>query len=227
MTAVTLKERFESCIKCIEGYESIDWLLRGEDLRGKKRADYLFFDRKLILEQKSLNSDRTSTFLRFANETITKREILIFGTVPFQRVLNGLPDGKELQRRLLLELTRAVETTVRQSDKQTAQSREIFSIPDATGLLVILNEHAKLMSPDTIHYRLKQMLVKTDTEGILRYPHNQGALLVSGGPGTRTTISLVVRSPGENQLLAKFALLLSQVWFGWSPVTSNGRRANR
>jgi hypothetical protein len=52
-----LLERFEAFIKTVRGFESIDELLKDVHLEGKKRADYLLWDRQIIVEQKVLLDD--------------------------------------------------------------------------------------------------------------------------------------------------------------------------
>ena len=47
----SLVERFEAFIKTVRGFESIDAILKNRDVDGKKRADYLLWDRRIIVEQ--------------------------------------------------------------------------------------------------------------------------------------------------------------------------------
>jgi hypothetical protein len=49
----TLKQRFEAFIQTVDGFEDIDTLVKGRDLPGKNRADYLLHGRTVIVEQKS------------------------------------------------------------------------------------------------------------------------------------------------------------------------------
>ena len=68
----SLKERFEAFVPTLEGFESIDYLLMGNDYAGKQRADYLLNGRTIIIEQKSLEqnpTDKPQKFVeRLANE---------------------------------------------------------------------------------------------------------------------------------------------------------------
>jgi hypothetical protein len=50
----TLKERFERFMSVLEGVENIDTLMKQCDLPGRKRANYLAFNRHVIIEQKFL-----------------------------------------------------------------------------------------------------------------------------------------------------------------------------
>jgi hypothetical protein len=65
MTA-DLKERFQKFVRTLDGFEDIDALLKDRDPAGKKRADYLFSERTIIVEQKVLEtnpSEKTQNYL--------------------------------------------------------------------------------------------------------------------------------------------------------------------
>ena len=51
----TLRRRFESFVRNLDGFEDIDSLLRNDTgSAGRKRADYLLLGREVIVEQKAL-----------------------------------------------------------------------------------------------------------------------------------------------------------------------------
>src|SRR5688572_2075707 len=52
-----LERRFLAFLSQLPGSESLDVLLNSQAYIGERRADYLLFDRKLILEVKSLEVD--------------------------------------------------------------------------------------------------------------------------------------------------------------------------
>jgi hypothetical protein len=51
----TLKGRFPQFMLSTEGVESVDDLLKHCVLEGRKRADYLACDRRVVIEQKSID----------------------------------------------------------------------------------------------------------------------------------------------------------------------------
>jgi hypothetical protein len=53
----TLLQRFEEFVRTLDGFESVDDLLRNSDVHGRKRADYLLANRSIIIEQKALKDD--------------------------------------------------------------------------------------------------------------------------------------------------------------------------
>jgi hypothetical protein len=143
-----LVERFEAFIKTVRGFESIDELLQDVHLEGKKRPDYLLRDRQIIVEQKVLLADPADKAQKFVNGLMNNGRILVYGTVSTDRVFAGMPDGDQQKRRMLLSITKGLEASFADADKQTRDTREILSIPDAVGMVVILNVSAPTLRPD-------------------------------------------------------------------------------
>jgi hypothetical protein len=178
MSGNGLRERFESFIKTIRGFEGIDELLRGVGHDGKKRGDYLLWDRQIIVEQKALVADPADRPQKFVNRLIAGGRP-IYGRTSTKVIFDKTPDGKELERKMLLTITKGLEDSVANADKQTRDTRAIFSIPDAVGILVILNESAHTLQPDLIDYGLRHVFQKKTDNGALRYPHNDGVVVIS------------------------------------------------
>lgn len=174
-----LKVRFEEFIKGFPGFESIDQLLISGDPQGKKRADYLLWDRKIILEQKSLELDPSEKLQNFMDQVISENGILAYGSVSTQQIFKGLPDGDDLQKQLLSKITDRIDKIFASADKQTRDTREIFNIPGAGGVLLILNDTANTLSPEVIGHKVSYMCQKQDANGALRYPENQAVMLIS------------------------------------------------
>jgi hypothetical protein len=76
-------------------------------------------------------------------------------------------------------ITKGVEDSVANADKQTRDTREIFSVPNAVGMLIILNESALTLHPDLIRYGLSPLFQKKSADGSLRYPHNNDVIVIS------------------------------------------------
>jgi len=55
----------------------------------------------------------------------------------------------------------------------------IFDIPDAVGIMVLLNEGAGMLAPDVIHYAFANTFTKRTNGSRLRYPENDGVILIS------------------------------------------------
>lgn len=175
-----LQERFESFISTLRGFERIDDLLRGARHERRKRADYLLWNRKVIVEQKVLVSDPADKPQKFVDELMKNRSVTVYGRTSTDAVFGSMSKGEELKRKMFLKMTRSLEDSVAYADKQARDTRAVFSIPGATGVLVLLNESAPTLHPDLIYYGLTHVFQKKIESGSLRYPNNDGVILISG-----------------------------------------------
>jgi hypothetical protein len=174
-----LLERFESFVGTLDGFENIDLLLQTADPHGIKRADYFLQNRRVIVEQKALRSNPTGRPQKFADKFTRERGVIFYGATSTSRLFAGQPDSEELQRRLILDLARVIDDDVARADKQTAHTRQLFNVPDAMGVLVLLNENANMLRPDVIHYVLANSFQKKGDAGALRYAANDGVIVIS------------------------------------------------
>jgi hypothetical protein len=221
-----LKDRFEKFVKTLDGFESIDQLLDGCDPHGKGRADYLFWNRSIIVEQKVLEVDPNEKPQKFINELLEQRSIIAYGRLPIQHIFSKLPDGESLNRKLHYNLTSGIDKLFSNADKQTRDTREIFSIPEAGGVLVILNENAVTLTPEMIGHKLAQMFKKTSEDGSVRYPNNTVAILISelhqlviNHPTKFHPIITVLGINWQNNLVVEyFARTLSEKWAAFNGV---------
>jgi hypothetical protein len=223
-TRSTLRERFESFVKTLDGFEDIDALLKSSKKPdGRMRADYLFQNRRFIVEQKTLESDPIDKPQKFAERIMRERVIVAFGRVTTQRIFSGQPDATALQRGLVLKIAKTIDDDVAKADKQTRDPRLIFSVPDAVGILILLNESATILAPDVIHYALANSFQKKTQGGALRYAQNDGVILISeahtvargGIPGvSRAYPILTFTSPQtkSTDTVVAFADMLRQKW---------------
>jgi SEC-C motif len=177
-----LKDRFEALIRTFDGFEHIDTLLGANAPKGKNRADYLLCRREIIVEQKSLDVDPVYRPQNYAKKLMERGRLIAYGTVSTKLF------SKELQREFLLDLAKNVDAVVAKADQQTEDTRGIFSIPDALGVLVILNERAQMLDPQVIHYALSNVFQKKAADGSLRYPANDGVILIPEAHAIRTPL---------------------------------------
>jgi len=174
-----LKNRFETFIRTVRGFESVDDLLKDRPREDRKRADYLLWDRRIIVEQKSLETDPSYRPQQFIDDLIKERGILFYGRTSSDRIFASLHDGQEQKKRMLLNITKGMEKDIAHANKQTGDTRAIFAIPDAFGMVVILNTSAPTLRPDLISYSLGQIFEKRRTDGSIRYQNNDGVIVIS------------------------------------------------
>lgn len=174
----TLRARFEAFVKTLEGFEDIDTLLKNQDVAGKKRADYLFQNRSIIVEQKSLEIDPADKPQKFIEQLINEGKLMFWGTRSTEAIFRKMPNGDELRKQLSLKIGKIVSDNVEYADKQVRDTREIFNIPRASCILVILNEDASTLFPGIVTYALKNYFQKR-RDGEYRYRNIDGVLLIS------------------------------------------------
>ena len=150
----TLRARFEAFVQTLDGFENIDGLLKGTALPGKKRADYLFQNRSIIVEQKSLEIDPADKPQKFIEQLVQEGKLLFWGTLSTEAIFRRMPNGDDLRRQMTLKIGKVIDDNVRHADKQVRDTREIFDIGGAAGILVLLNEDATTLFPDIVTYVL-------------------------------------------------------------------------
>lgn len=222
----SLRERFESFLKTLDGFESIDTLLKAADPHGRKRADYLAYNRHIVIEQKVLQSNPTAKPQKFVDKLAHERGFMFFGNLSSEQIFAKQPDPEKLQRRMILDLARVINDDVADADKQTAQTRQLFNIPDAMGVLIFLNEDAKLLRPDIVHFALAHAFQKKINSGLLRYPANDGVIVISEAhslvlpPFERAFPILSYLSPQRRQVafFTQFSNTLMEQWAAFNGV---------
>ncbi len=216
-TSTSLRNRFEAFVATLDGYESVDVLLKTGDFPGKKRADYLFGNRNIIVEQKSLEIDPANKPQWFVDKLMKESGVVFYGKLSTSAIFSKLPNGQELQRQMILKIGEVIEDHVEHGDKQARDTREIFSIPDAATVLVILNENASTLDFEIIHYVLAQTFQKKK-DGVYRYPHIDGVILISEAqsisvPGFKKVfpISCFISPQKQNEATVKNFMDMLQV----------------
>lgn len=216
----SLKTRFEKFISRSDRFESIDELLKGNDPHGKKRADYLLSGREVIIEQKILQADPLDKPQKFVNKLMEERHVIAYGTISTGSVFAKMQDSHRLQRNMLLYITKIIDDDVAEADKQTRDTRDIFSIPNSVGLLVFLNEKATILDPELIGYCLSQIFAKKSPDGSPRYAHNSGVILITEAhyirmPQGNAPIFLCIRNPNGREADKVFSVS-EKLMAGWA-----------
>jgi hypothetical protein len=181
-----LSRRFDAYLRSVRGFESVDTLLDGVHLEGTKRADYLLWNRSVIVEQKTLESDPSDKPQKFMDRLLEERRVLAYGNVSTTQVFSQLSDGEEQERRLARSITKGLEDSLAMADRQTRDTREIFALSDALGIVIVLNTGALTLDPALIAYGVGQAYGKRTAAGDVRYPHNDGVIVISGAHASIT-----------------------------------------
>jgi hypothetical protein len=133
-------------------------------------------------------------------------------------------DPQNLQRRMVLDLARVISDGVAFADKQTADTRQLFDIPDAVGVLVFLNESATALPLDVIHWTLAHEFGKRCDSGALRYTANDCVILISGAnsfavrelPCAFPMLSFISPSKRQPAFISEFSDKMRRQWYAFN-----------
>jgi len=142
--------------------QDIDAMKMPPEFETFKRADFLIDEGKAIVEQKWLRSDPEYKVHNELDKHKDRKEYpLFYGKWELQKILKHLPDGEEINGKLFLKISRSIEQSVREANRQLKETKVIFDCPRAIGILVLLNEDVSVLSPEIIASRVSQLLAKT------------------------------------------------------------------
>lgn len=216
-----LESRFLRFLSALPGAESLDDLLGDSKFDGQRRADYLLFGRRVILELKSLETD---TGHKVESEMDKHRERedfpLVYGTVDLQSVLKHLPDGKKINDRIFYKTTRSIEDAVRSAEEQIENTAKLLDLPDSAGLLVLLNQNLPGFTPEVIAHRVATLIRRNTQDGTPRSPLAFAWLILEShvlteGPAEQTLPMVAVEGPRSRQM-PWFKELLTYLEVAWS-----------
>jgi hypothetical protein len=175
---MTLKKRFVQFMLSMADVESIDVLLHESAPVGLKIADFLAYGRRAIVEVKSIERNPARKIQSFLDGLAQNGCLLNAEDVTLTELLRALPDGQALFDELLARVTKVFDDLIARADDQVRHTRKIFNIPDAIGVVAILNEDATLLYPDISAVRIFEVLRKT-RDGQLRYTENHVVIYIS------------------------------------------------
>jgi len=165
-----IEKRFERFMASTGGVESIDSLCAEKE--GSKKADYLWCERDVIVEQKVLRTDPGEKVQRELDKQSGREEYpLFYGSVDVNAIIKRLPNGEEIRKRIYFNITRSLEDIIRSAEKQIRDSKAELCLPESHGLVVILNDAIGILSPNIIVSRISHLLHRTDSDGNNKYPN--------------------------------------------------------
>ncbi len=161
---LSLENRFTTFLASLPNAESIDDLVLPADPQHRRKADFLLANRQVVAELKTLTEDPSHKVESAVEEHREREDFpLFFGEADVRKVLSHLPDGEAIYGRMINSLGRSLEGAVRSAEEQTTHTRQVFRIPEAVGLLVILNESVEILDPGFVGHRVAQLLRRKRT----------------------------------------------------------------
>ena len=173
-----LSDRFERFARTLDGFEDIDELMTGVASE-MKRADYLLRNRQIIIEQKALTTNPEHKVQKYADKLLGEGQFTANGRFSLYPILDEAADGLNHHARLLNDISNVLEKNISDADKQLRDTREIFSIPAAMGVVVMLNEGAVSLDPQLSNVRIDNLLSEKTGSDLARFPNTDLAITIS------------------------------------------------
>ncbi len=205
MTEKTLEDRFYDFLSQLSGSENIDTMITEDILSHKKRADFLLGNRKIVLEIKTLKSDPEGKIQKQIKE-LEKRDDypMMYWSTPVHNILDHLPDGEAIKKKMFHSMTRSIQGAFESANQQIIQTKESLAIPDAGGVLAILNEDIRILDPAAMCFCINNMFMKKK-DGRVRYPHVSFVWIIGEGhsmalpQGSEATPLIIIEGPTGEQ----------------------------
>jgi hypothetical protein len=186
-----VEDRFIAFAKTLPGAEYIDEIDLTREQKEARKADFLFDNRRIICELKSLKTDTGGKVEKILEPHKERPEWpIFFGTVGVQQILKHLPDGQQINRQIFDAVTSAIKDLTRSANGQIRRTKETFNLPSAGGMLVILNEFIDILSPDVIARRLDELFRKRNPDGTPQFPEINAVLIINESHYTQVTPDL-------------------------------------
>ena len=196
-----LERRFLNFLATLPGAESLDDLLAGERYVGERRADYLLFERRVIVEVKSLEAD-TSSKVESEMERHRERDDfpVFYGEMELAKVLMHLPDGEEINSRIFYRTTRSVEDAARSAEDQIANTAKLLELKESAGVLALLNQSVDILTPEVAASRVARLMRRKNDDGSYKSPIAFSWLLfeshtLTNGPAAKTLPIIFLEGP--------------------------------
>jgi hypothetical protein len=176
-----LSDRFERFVRALQGFEDVDELMIGVASE-MKRADYLLRNRQIIIEEKTLTADPERKVQKYADKLLGEGQFTANGRFSLYPVLGEASDGINHHGRLLNDLSNVLEKNISDADKQLRDTREIFSISAAMGVVILLNEGAVALDPQLSNVRINNLLsekAKKAGADLARFPNTDLVITIS------------------------------------------------
>lgn len=183
--------RFKEFLRGLEGAEAIDDLPLTAEQQGAGKAAYFFAGRTVIGEFMALHDHMIAKMeAALAPYRGTPEWPGLSGEQELEKILRHLPARDKIRARILASVTRPVEAAVKQADRRIGATKEAFGLPEAGGLLIILNDAADILSPDLIAYRVGRAIRKRTPEGGPKFPHVSAVAIIAAEHFARTSTGL-------------------------------------
>lgn len=219
-TEESLSQRFHRFLRELDHSENLD---EDSSIQGKK-ADFLVFDRKLIVEIKTLESDPSPKVDKIVEALRKRPEFpVFFGSREVGKVLGHFPDAEQIRQEIVDRATKQIIGALETADDQIAATREHFRLRRAEGVVYVLNDKIPLLDPNHVASAVARVLRKRKDRRF-RYRNIAYVVAISemhsleGGLYEENLPIIEMKGPSSRRF-SKAGKLVSQLSRDWSEFT--------
>jgi hypothetical protein len=165
-----LASRFIEFCRSVPGAEEVDALALTSEQKALKlkSADFLFDNRSIICEIKSLETDTAWKFTAFLKQQGFE---LPPGEYSVQQLFSTKPNGQELFQKASSIVATSVADGLADANRQIRDTKKLLGISAADGVVVILNGMVEVLGPQLVIKRILERLDKLADDGTPYYSH--------------------------------------------------------
>ena len=150
-----LEEKFQRFMLGLPSIENIDAIKLTAEERKEEKADYLGLGRSIIFEQKTITTDQADKVQSQIDLHINEDYFpLFYGERDINNLIKNFPNPEEINRRIYTQITKLLEGYLRKANNQIRSTSDLFGISQYSGVLIILNDKVKVLSPEIIIQRI-------------------------------------------------------------------------
>lgn len=200
------------------GSENIDKLALTPTQRASEKADFFLNSRAVVCEVKKLQSDTKAKIDRLLEPVLVDKNAPIFyGEWPLEKILKHYPNGEQIRREVFDAVTSAVQTFVRKANRQIRTTKEVFGLPQAGGVLVVVNDLVEVLSPEVLTHKIDELFRKRTPSGQFQFPEIEGVWILSEThvievSRGRTAIPGIIMVRQEGSVVAQLVDGLPKEW---------------
>ncbi len=103
-------------------------------------------------------------------------------------------------------VTSPIEDTIKDANRQIRDTKRLFKLPNAKGIVIIINESVDILDADLSRWRISRCLTKKTKSGASRFESIDVVMFLDEAhqllfrPGLKGPISLQILGPSDDKL---------------------------
>lgn len=213
-----LNDRFFEFCRQYPGAEDLDAVEASKHFpRGSKVADFLFEDGGVVSEVKTFTAETSEKLANYMDSVGIGPSQLRNGQHSVRKLFLALDDGEAKYRKAITLATTPISDGLDDAEKQIHDTKVALKLPNADGLLIVLNDEVILAGPSFVKTRIEQRLARTAPDGAPYHGNVSHILYICEKytPGEDDAyLNLSLRNPlvPERNALSSFAVKFMTAW---------------